>query len=291
MDIITTVGMLIFIITPITVLTVNTALVKNIPLSALILALLGIAAGLLDFNLGVCVLLAAVPISTALGVVLKKNLSTYEGLLYTVLSHGLSLVFIILYLTFAAGRDVARDMQETVDAYVLPMMQTANDSSVLAGFSASEWESAFRSSFELVIAMHIPVYCLVCGFASYSWARNLAARKNIIAPMRKFSDLELPRNAVTGLMIIIIAGLLCSFIDIPNIDFIRNVLNGCAVVVFAAGGMALLSYVLTPKIRSGFLRGLILAASVIPFAGWGLAFFGILGPMLRLREKINRGDQ
>ena len=60
--------------------------------------------------------------------------------------------------------------------------------------------------------------------------------------------------------------------------------------VFSIAGMALLSFILKAKLKSGFLRGFIMVTAVVFFSAWTIAVFGILGEMFRLREKIGGKD-
>jgi len=283
-NILSIVSILILIIIPVTVVVVYIAVVKNIPLSVLLLALIAAALGFFDFDLGVCAALAFVFISIAMSFVIKKKLSTHDGLLLTILSYGLSLFLIVMYLAFIASQDISHDIRSFVDIPVALLESNGFfEVSELFGFP----QEFYRAWLEMAIASLVPIYCLVCGFISYYRARNLAARKSFIKPLR-FSDLDLPRNVATGLMIMMIASLLCYYIDIPNAGFISNVLMTCAITVFSINGLALLSFMLSAKIKSVFLRGLIMAAAVIIFFGqWLLAVFGILGQMLRIRERLN----
>lgn len=278
MNILSIVIMMIFIIIPIITAIVYTALAKSIPLAVFFLALIGVSADFIDFNFSICVLLCAVPISLTMGYVLKKSFSTYDGLLLTVLSFGLSLILIIIYLNFVVGQDVVGDVRNLIDTIV---SQTIKYSMLPSGFTRYQFEYALEG----VISTLVPLYCLICGFASYCFTRNLAARKNIVLPMKKFSELVLPKNAVTGLAITIFAAILGTQLDIPNVGFISNVLSISVCTVFAISGLALLSYVLNAAVKYSFLRGFVLAVSLL-FLGWPLAIFGILGPMLNVRGRI-----
>jgi len=276
---------MILIIIPAAVAVVYTALVRSVSLSVLFLALMGIAAFFLDFDLGVCFLLCAVPVSITLGYVLKKRFLTYDGLLLTVLSFALSLIFIVIYLNFIAGRNVAQDIRNTIDAIVSQTMDYAGDVLSSDPSLTDRFEYSLRFVLESAVTMLVPIYCLICSFSSYYFTRRLASRKDAASPMKKFSELTLPKNVVVGLTITIIAAILGSALDIPNIGFVTGMLNISVCIVFAISGLSVLSYVLNAYVRSGFLRGVVLAISLL-FFGWPLALFGILGQMLDIRGRI-----
>ncbi len=265
---------------------VYTACVRGTLLSLIITLLISGLAGLIAPILGISISIMYLCIVPLLTIVHKRKLGTYDGLLYTVVGFGLSVVLIGVYFTLSTGQSIP----QMLDAMDTPIKQIFSFSQQMYPWAYGNMDAdSYARLFPLVYMPRLlSIYCLGGGLCTYMWSRNRVAKKEIITPMRKFSMLILPRGVVIGMLIVLLASFVGQGINIPNVDIACAVLSDGAGMVFAINGLALLAFILEQKLKYRAVHIIILVLTYM-IMGSGLILFGLLGQLMRIRERMING--
>lgn len=152
-----------------------------------------------------------------------------------------------------------------------------------------------------IIAQTIPTsavsYILYSGVGGFLIPRYLVKRTGgEVGKMPPFSHFLLPKTSGIYLIITFVLAMLPGLLNLPQLEVAGNVLLQFVYIIFSIQGLALIDYLLRPRIRStpGRVAILVVIWIVVPALTQDLMLLmwvGLMEQLVRLREKMDAAQQ
>ena len=152
-----------------------------------------------------------------------------------------------------------------------------------------------------IIAQTIPTsavsYILYSGVGGFLIPRYLVKRTGgEVGKIPPFSHFLLPKTSGIYLIITFVLAMLPKLLSLSQLEVAGNVLLQFVYIIFSIQGLALIDYLLRPRIRStpGRVTLLVVIWIVVPVLTPGLMLLmwvGLMEQLVRLREKMDAAQQ
>ena len=266
--------------------------------------------------LGVCLLALILPPYMICSILIRKKSPAYESLVLSCAAVVLSIGLLLLAIYLIYGMDIHTFLMNQIKEMIAQNDQiaalmygmaispdiisgTADMGSALFGMSVEQMREVLQEPARMAvisnsIAVALPSMgvslAVLGGMCNYLIPRGLAKRQGVaVAGIPKFCDFSLPRTAGIGFIVMFVVAMIPGLFGLTDLLIAANAISQLAGMVLSVQGLALVDFLIRPKLPQNGARVVIL----VLIAGLGtllldgmLQILGIFDLLFRFREKI-----